>query len=648
MRYQRLMKRLCNGCIVLAFLSIMMGVHVVTTHSLGYAGTQSSATQSSATQLSAAQPSGTPTSNSQPSGTQASGTSTLTASSPAGSTNISSTATNPSDANKPVTLTDEQMKQYYFINLTLQYKALDTRFVPDDKTTFIQPDSDFGLLDTSWQNGSNSDPPYRKQHNDVLAKYRSVQFRFFDNTTNQEATNIKELDFGDPVNISRIFFGFNPDHEYKISIVNTTVPSPYALGFSLRRTDHISPVATTLTFKINQHYPLSGGAPVEKGDNWNIPYKFKDFQDHFVKTTLFMLPMEFIFANSAHDAKDGLTIEKDPATADKFSFVYHNEKIFKRVRIKDNKLDIPTEIPKRAGYKFLGWGYNLLFPKKADGTPDDDQNAYTIHNVLECTRQGNLTPDQENKCYSDYTNWVAEIMRFDARHMRPAYQWSIIRDGVINKYGMQKDFLHAESPVFIVFAVWKKIPSHTVTFDPQGGILHSSSTVTVEDSALLPKPQDPTKQNYDFLGWYLDTALWDFDSQTVTGDLTLKAKWKEKKKAPEPAPTPVPTPTPPSPKPEVTPQPQPKPPAPLTPPVIDPNKSIEPVPVPTPSVPLTPSPAVPPVPPTEEALNPSPAKQRLKTALPHTDDVSVLPALVLTVCASIAALSIVRRVRMRH
>lgn len=81
--------------------------------------------------------------------------------------------------------------------------------------------------------------------------------------------------------------------------------------------------------------------------------------------------------------------------------------------------------------------------------------------------------------------------------------------------------------------------------------------------------------------------------------------------------------------------------------MIDPNKSIEPVPVPTPSVPLTPSPAVPPVPPTEEALNPSPAKQRLKMVLPHTDDVSVLPALALTVCASIASLSIARRVRMR-
>ena len=435
-----------------------------------------------------------------------------------------------SDADKPVKLTNEQMKQYYFINLTLQYKALDTRIVPGDKTTFIQPDSDFGLLDTSWQNGSNSDPACRKQHNDVLAKYRAVKFRFFDNTTNQEATNIRELDFGDPVNISRIFFGFNPDHEYKISIVGETVPSPVALGFSLRHADHTSPVATTLTFQINKQYSLSSGAPVEKGDNWNIPYQFIDLKDHFVKTTLFMLPMEFIFANSADDAKDALTIKKDPVTADKYTFVYHNEKIFKRVRIKDNKLDIPTEVPKRAGYKFLGWGYNLLFPKKADGTPDDDQNAYTIHNVLECTRQRNLTPDQENKCYSDYTNWAAETMRFDARHMRPAYQWSIIRDGVINKYGMQKDFLHAESPVFIVFAVWKKLPSYTVMFDPNGGVLSGPAQVQVNQGDLVPKPTDPTKQNCTFMGWFVEDKQWDFNSQKVTSAVTLVAMWKENPK----------------------------------------------------------------------------------------------------------------------
>lgn len=458
---------------------------------------------------------------------------------PQDNTSASAQTTSNSSSDKPVKLTNEQMKQYYFINLTLQYKALDTRIVPSDKTTFIQPDSDFGLLDTSWQNGSNSDPACRKQHNDVLAKYRAVKFRFFDNTLKKEATDIKELDFGDPVNISRIFFGFNPDHEYKISIVGETVPSPYALGFSLRHSDHTSPVATTLTFQIHKQYSLNEGAPVEKGDNWNIPYQFIDLKDHFVKTTLFMLPMEFIFANSADDAKDALTIEKDPTTADKYSFVYHNEKIFKRVRIKDNKLDIPTEVPKRAGYKFLGWGYNLLFPKKADGTPDDDQNAYTIHNLLECTRQQNITPDQENKCYSDYTNWAAETMRFDAKHMRPAYQWSIIRDGVINKYGMQKDFLHAESPVFIVFAVWKKLPTYTVTFDAQGGVFTSAAKVSVADGALLTMPEDPTKSGYKFTGWFLDDKKWDFKTQKVTKDITLKAQW-EKEEQPQLDPKPDP------------------------------------------------------------------------------------------------------------
>ena len=639
MRYQRLMKRFCNGCIVLAFLSIMMGVHVVTTHSLGYAETQPSATQSS----------GTPTSNSQPSNTsaantQASGAPALATSSPAGSTNTSATATNPSDTDKPVELTDEQMKQNYFLNLVLRYKALDFHHSQSGSfSTIVKPDSDLGTFDDSWHNREAG--AVFEEADETLHAFRHVKFNFFDKTLNKKA-DIHELKLKPVAGIRRVFFGFDPDHEYQISIDGTTVPPANALSFSLNHANYSAPVLSELSFKMNKTYDKF--PPIILDDSYSLSDSYKPYVGRFYHTDLYMEPLEIIYANSVEDAKGALTIEKHPTLADKHTFKYDNSKIFKRVRIKDNTIPFPTEQPIRAGYKFLGWGYNLLFPKKADGTPDDDQNAYTIHNVLECTRQGNLTPDQENKCYSDYTNWAAETMRFDARHMRPAYQWSIIRDGVINKYGMQKDFLHAESPVFIVFAVWKKIPAHTVTFDPQGGILHGNPTVTVEDSALLPKPQDPTKQNYDFLGWYLDNTLWDFDSQTVTGDLTLKAKWKEKKKAPEPAPIPTPPAPAPTPEPDVTPKPQPRPPVPLTPPAVDPNKSADPVPVPTPSVPLTPSPAVPPVSPTEAALNPSPAKQQIKTALPRTDDVPALPALVLTTCALIASLCVMRHARLYH
>ena len=69
---------------------------------------------------------------------------------------------------------------------------------------------------------------------------------------------------------------------------------------------------------------------------------------------------------------------------------------------------------------------------------------------------------------------------------------------------------------------------YTVTFEVNGG-----STVTSVQAAYNTKitaPTAPTKTNYDFGGWYKETGLnnaWVFDSDTVTADITLYAKWTE-------------------------------------------------------------------------------------------------------------------------
>jgi uncharacterized repeat protein (TIGR02543 family) len=70
---------------------------------------------------------------------------------------------------------------------------------------------------------------------------------------------------------------------------------------------------------------------------------------------------------------------------------------------------------------------------------------------------------------------------------------------------------------------------YTVTYDSNGG-----SAVTpeeVKDGNLATEPPDPTRDGYAFVGWFTDddTFLveWDFDTDTVTDDLTLYADWEE-------------------------------------------------------------------------------------------------------------------------
>lgn len=69
-------------------------------------------------------------------------------------------------------------------------------------------------------------------------------------------------------------------------------------------------------------------------------------------------------------------------------------------------------------------------------------------------------------------------------------------------------------------------PTHTVTFEENGGTPVSDQTVNHGDT--VDEPDDPTKDGHTFVGWHNDTSLttlWNFDTDKVTNDMTLYAKW---------------------------------------------------------------------------------------------------------------------------
>ena len=70
--------------------------------------------------------------------------------------------------------------------------------------------------------------------------------------------------------------------------------------------------------------------------------------------------------------------------------------------------------------------------------------------------------------------------------------------------------------------------TYTVTFNSMGGSEVSSQSVKY--SSLVAEPEDPTKDGYIFVGWYKladYSEKWLFDTDTVTKDITLYAKWTE-------------------------------------------------------------------------------------------------------------------------
>ncbi|WP_405154339.1 InlB B-repeat-containing protein [Paenibacillus sp. FSL K6-0108] len=76
-----------------------------------------------------------------------------------------------------------------------------------------------------------------------------------------------------------------------------------------------------------------------------------------------------------------------------------------------------------------------------------------------------------------------------------------------------------------LYAKWT-VNSYTVNFDPTGGSVVADQTVPYGE--LVTAPDVPTKAGYTFGGWYTDSGLsqaFDFDTTTVTADITLYAKW---------------------------------------------------------------------------------------------------------------------------
>ena len=84
----------------------------------------------------------------------------------------------------------------------------------------------------------------------------------------------------------------------------------------------------------------------------------------------------------------------------------------------------------------------------------------------------------------------------------------------------------------VAFSSCKKddpvIAEYIVTFNTQGG--SSIDALKVPEGGKVTKPQDPAKEDFIFSGWYKEaacTTVWDFEKETVTGNVTLYAKWVE-------------------------------------------------------------------------------------------------------------------------
>ena len=78
-----------------------------------------------------------------------------------------------------------------------------------------------------------------------------------------------------------------------------------------------------------------------------------------------------------------------------------------------------------------------------------------------------------------------------------------------------------------LYAKWNK--SYTVTFNT-GGKGTAPESQIVASGSKATSPSNPVAEGYTFDGWYKEESLlnkWDFDTDVVSGDITLYAKWNK-------------------------------------------------------------------------------------------------------------------------
>lgn len=93
--------------------------------------------------------------------------------------------------------------------------------------------------------------------------------------------------------------------------------------------------------------------------------------------------------------------------------------------------------------------------------------------------------------------------------------------------GSRYDFDSAVTENLVLTAKWEKTDVTVVTYQVTFAYDGIAKTVTVKEGEKVTPIEDPVKPAFEFTGWYLGEAKFDFDTP-ITENLTLTAGWKEK------------------------------------------------------------------------------------------------------------------------
>ncbi len=177
----------------------------------------------------------------------------------------------------------------------------------------------------------------------------------------------------------------------------------------------------------------------------------------------------------------------------------------------------------KTGYVFVGWylgddlfDFNTQITAPITLTAKFDKEAYVVSFDVD---GGSSVVSQEvkyqEKATAPATNPVKNQYRFDGWYKDQA---------LTQTFDFDIEIITSDTTVY---AKWiedstQVVVLHTITYVYDNG--QENKVDNIQDGQKATAPIEPTKEGYDFDGWYIEAVEYDFNNN-VTGDITLTAKW---------------------------------------------------------------------------------------------------------------------------
>ncbi|MFU0573709.1 InlB B-repeat-containing protein [Gardnerella vaginalis] len=368
----------------------------------------------------------------------------------------------------------------------------------DNKNAFVTENSDFGQLNfKSWDFGSKLD----SSRQDVKDAFKKIQFQIKDITDNKVvATTAGTYDPKTATYATKSLGSYDSSHTYIVSVVNSTVPSPYYVTYnnvSTNEGEAFDPDATYFTW-----------TPSKGSD--------KKSQNKYFRLNV----LEIVYAKDENVASKCFSYSQ-PQNANKeyqsdgdWQFKYNSDNIFERIRVKDNAIQFPTTNPTKVGYKFAGWQFYVA--RKAT-----NKRPYTSYDRMW---------DDDKKIID---NTTVDYVPFNEQTTNYPYLFAVIRDSKgVNTFGSKLGTQYCTTNhTFVVFPKWIKEADHTVTFMNEGSEYAKVKVQAGESISAQSMPTKPSKYGYSFIEWNTDSTGKDktkvFTASTkIDNDMTVYAIYK--------------------------------------------------------------------------------------------------------------------------